>query len=246
MHSISHTFGSLLAEIKRDCGWEHVPYDKISALAKLCGSAEVALLIRELDTLNDADLEDDAGDIGDDYCRLRTAYSQALAEVGQPAIGQLMKALNSKNPWTRSGSARALGRIGATEAFPALVNLLKTEFEFNMRLEMMQSLGELRDPRAIEILLPFLTAPEQINRGWIVRTAANALGKIASDSVIEPLTEVLVNDRDWFARVGAAEGLRKSKNPNAKQALQRALDDLDERVRNEAAEALKELNGRMN
>jgi HEAT repeat protein len=235
------TFGSLLAEIKRDCGWEHVPYDKISEMAKLCGPAEVAVLISELDALNDADLEDDAGDIGDEYCRLRTSYTQALTEVGTPAIELLLNALQSKNPHTRSCSGRALGRIGATQAFVPLVNLLTIDFDFGIRLEMMRSLGELRDPRAIQILLPYLKAPEQINRGWIVRTAANALGKIGSTSVIEPLTEVLCNDPDWFARLGAAEGLRKIRHPNVRQALQTALDDVDERVRKEAATGLEEL-----
>lgn len=241
MHSITNTFELLLAEIKRDCGWEHVPYDKISEIAKLCGPAEVARLIAELNALNDADLEDDAGDIGDEYFRLRTAYSQALTEVGEPAIDPLLHALDSKNPHTRSSSARALGRLGAKQAYTLLVNLLTKEFDFQIRLEMMRSLGELRDQRAVEILLPYLKVPEQINRGWIVQTAANALGKIGTESVIEPLTEVLCNDPDWFARLGAVEGLCGIKHPDVRPVLQRALNDVDERVRNQAARGLEEL-----
>jgi hypothetical protein len=42
------SFGMILAEIKRDCGWEHIPYDKVSALAKVSGLAEVEHLISEL------------------------------------------------------------------------------------------------------------------------------------------------------------------------------------------------------
>jgi hypothetical protein len=50
------SFESILAEIQWDCAWEHIPSDKISALARVCGPAEVDHLIRELDALDDTDL----------------------------------------------------------------------------------------------------------------------------------------------------------------------------------------------
>jgi hypothetical protein len=78
------SFSDVLAEIQRDCGWEHIPCDKISALARLCGPAEVDHLIRELDALDDADLVDDAGDVGDEYWRLRSAYSQTSMICTRP------------------------------------------------------------------------------------------------------------------------------------------------------------------
>src|SRR5207247_1344096 len=103
------SFVTILAEIQHDCGLECIPYEKVSALARLCSPVEVEHLIRELDALDDADLENDAGDMGDEYWRLRTAYSQVLVEVGQPAIEPLLRALGSSNPQTRGYAARALG-----------------------------------------------------------------------------------------------------------------------------------------
>jgi HEAT repeat protein len=225
------SFRDLLAEIQGACAWERIPHDKISALARQCGPAEVDQLICELDALNDADLVNDAGDTSDKYWRLRTAYSQALAEVGEVAVEPLLRALGSANPQTRAFGARALGLIGAQRAFDPIAALLATESDDTIQMSLMEALGGLRDERAVAVLLPYLRPPDRVNRGWIIRVAANALGSIGSESVIQPIAEVLNSDPDWFARLGAAEGLRKIRHPSAAVALRRALDDEDARVR---------------
>lgn len=233
------TFSTVLAEVKQDCSWEHIPYDKISVLAQSCGPAEVEHLIRELDALNDAELENDAGDMGDEYWRLRTAFSQALAEVGEPAIEPLLRALGSGNPQTRAYTARALGLIGTQQAFGPIASLLAEESDETIQISLIEALGRLRDERAVEVLLPYLKVPQQVNRGWIIRMTANALGRIGSEVAIGPLSEVLATDPDWFARLGAAEGLGKIKHPLATEALRRALKDEDARVRSEASARLE-------
>src|SRR5262249_21308455 len=141
--------------------------------------------------------------------------------------------LGSENPKTRAYAAKALGQIGTRRAYSPIIALLATETDDVIRMSLIEALGGLRDDRAVAILLPYLNAPEQVNRAWIIRVAANALGTIGSDSVIGPLTEVLVSDPDWFARLGAAEGLRKIRNPSAAAALRQALKDEDSRVRAE-------------
>jgi HEAT repeat protein len=233
------SFNTILGEIKRDCAGEHIPYDKISVLAKLSGPAEVDHLIHELDDLDDAELEDDAGDLGDEFWRLRTAYSQALAEVGEPAIEPMLRALGSENPKARAYVARALGLIGTQRAIDPIAALLAKESDDTIRMILIEALGELRDERAVEILLPYLKTPEQVNRGWIIRMAANALGRIGTESVIAPLTEILASDPDWFARLGAAEGLRKIQHPLATEALRKASNDEDARVRSVALAGLQ-------
>jgi hypothetical protein len=231
-------FEDTLAEIKRECAWEHIPYDRVSALARLSGPAEVDRLIRELDALDDADLEGDAGDLGDEYWRLRTAYGRALTEVGEPAVGPLLRALNSLNPHTRAFVALALGGIGARNAFGPIAALLMKEEDGLTRMSLIEALGELRDERAVPLLLPYLSIPERLNRGWFIRMTANALGAIGAVSAIAPLSHILANDADWFARLGAAEGLGKMQHPDAWEALRRALRDEDKRVRAEAAAGL--------
>jgi HEAT repeat protein len=236
-----NTFHSILAEIKRDCGWEHVPLDKVSALAKLCGPAEIDCLIQELESLDDSDLEGDAGDVGDEYWRLRTAYSQALAEIGEPAIEPLIQALSSQSPSGRAYAARALGLIGTTRAFSPIVAQLAREEDGDAKLLMIEALGGIGGDQAVEVLLPYLTTPQQQNRGWIVRVAANALGRIGAEAVIQPLAEILSADLDWLARLGAAEALRKIKDQRVAGALRKALKDEDPRVKAEAVAGLREL-----
>lgn len=233
------SFKTILDEIKRDCAWEQLPYDKISALAEVCGSVEVEHLIQELDALDDADLVDDAGDMEDEYLRLRLSYSQTLAAVGAPAIEPLLKALGSGNPKTRGYAARALGLIGNPCAFGSIVTLLSNESDNLIRMHLIETLGNLRDERGVEVLLPFLKVPEQANRGWLIRMTANALGELGGEGVISPLAEVLLTDPDWFARLGAAEGLRKISHPLATKALRQALNDEDARVRAEVSEGLQ-------
>jgi len=189
-----------------------------------------------LDQLDDADLADDPGDGIDEYWRLRTSLSEALAEIGQAAVGPLVEALRSTNPRTRAYAARALGMTGARQAYEPIVALLTDEVDDIDRVQFIDALGELGDPRAIDVLLRYLKTPQQVHRGWLVRVAANALGKIGTEAVIDPLAEVLGTDADWFARLGAAEGLCRIQSPRAADVLRKALHDEDVRVR-AAAEA---------
>ena len=94
----------------------------------------------------------------------------------------------------------------------------------------------------MNVLLGYLNDPRQEDRGWNIRLAANALGKIGTEQVLQPLIEVLVSHSNWFARLGAAEGLRKIRDPRAAGALRIALADADARVRREAAAAVVESN----
>jgi HEAT repeat protein len=234
------SFHELLSEIQHDCGLEVIPYNKITVLARLCGPAEIDHLIRALDALDDADLADDAGDMGDEYWRRGTAYSEALAQVGEPAIEPLLRALGSGNPKTRAYAARSLGLIRTPRAFEPIAALLAAERDDGIEMALIEALGNLRDARAVPILLPYLHTTRQQNRGWIIRKAGNALGRIGTEEVIEPLAEVLASDSDWFARLGAAEGLRKIGHVLAREALARAsVNDTDARVRAEAAAGLQ-------
>jgi HEAT repeat protein len=234
-------FHSLLADILHDCGLECIPSDKISALARICGPSEVANLIDELDGLRDTDIADEPDDVKDEYWRRRMALSQILAQVGQLAVIPLLHALSSANPQTYSYAARALGLMRAVPAFEPIADLLLRERDYMVKIGLIEALGDLGNERVIDVLLPFLHVPEQQNRGWTIRLVANALGKIGTERVIQPLVDVLESDPNWFARLGAVEGLRKLRDDRAEAGLRTALADADARVRQEAAAALRDL-----
>ena len=232
---VMQSFDGLLAEVQRGCAWESLPKKaEVAELAMRCGSLEVARLIALLDGLRDEDLEDDPGDMVDEYWRLRTAYGAVLAAVGAGAVPQLMMALWSDNSATRCCGARALGEIGDGVVFKVLCKRLELEDDQDALRSLIEALGQLGDERAVPLLLPFLAVPLEVqNRGWLLRITANALGRIGGEAVVEPLVGLLA-DGDWFVRLGAVEGLNFVEAEEAIAALVWAQADENERVRKAA------------
>lgn len=233
------SFDELLAGVQHACRTEHLGSRQIAALAESCGPEEVARLLKELDGLDDAAVEGDAGDLQDEFWRLRMAYSEVLAEVGAIAVHPLCAALSSPNPQTRAFVARTLGRIRAPQTFEPLADQLEKEDDDSAAMFIIEAIGELRDPRAVAILVPHLEPRSEVNRGWVLRMAARALGTVGGDAVVAALARVLAAERDWFGRLGAVEGLSKIRDLSARAALRQATHDEDLRVREAAREALR-------
>jgi HEAT repeat protein len=136
----------------------------------------------------------------------------------------------------------ALGRIGAKRAFEPILALLERETDGASQDYYIRAIGDLRDERGVQVLLPYLRPTNETIRGNsadLVSAAALALGTIGTGEVIGPLIGVLSKDFDWYARVGAAQALGKIKNPRSVEALQEALGDEDFRVREKAAAGLR-------
>jgi HEAT repeat protein len=165
-------------------------------------------LIEELEALDDADLEDDCGDGIDDYWQLRTFFSQVLAQIGEPAVPPLIEALKSSNPQTRAYVARSLGLIGTPQAIEPIVRLLETEPDFDAKLSFIAALGEIGDPCAVEILLPYVHPPEQQNRHSIIAVTVQALERIGTEEVLQPLFLLWEFDPDPYVRRCAADALK--------------------------------------
>jgi HEAT repeat protein len=105
-------FGAILRSHLRDCGFEQPSKDKGAALARLGGPAEAREIVRVLDGLDDADLEDDAGDISDEFWRIRSTLTRVLATMGPAVADVLREAVRSPNPGTRECAAEALTGLG--------------------------------------------------------------------------------------------------------------------------------------
>ncbi len=227
------TFDSLLFEIVRDCGWESFPpTEKLRAMARISGPGEIARLIADLDRLDDADLFDDAGDMADEYWRLRTTYSNVLAMIGEPAVDPLLSALGSNNPQTRAYAARALGYIRTPRAVEPIIALVAAEPAHRAEFNLIHALGMLRDERAVDVLLSMLRIPEDVQNRWMtIGSAAMSLAMIGAERAIDPMTELLARDPEWRVRHDVVRALAFMKHPRARQALRLAEHDVDERVR---------------
>lgn len=232
-------FNDLYSEVKKMCGWETIPTELNLALGRVCQPADIQYLIAELESLDNAALEDDAGDEADYYWRLRTSISDALVAAGKLAVKPLLAAIDSPNDAAAEYVARSLSLLKVTQAITPILKRLNGARDNQAKLPYISALGEIGDRSVIDDLLPYLQKSGELNGGWLVRLTAIALGKIGDKSSIEPLGCLLRSDPDWFARLGAAEGLRNLVSKASIVHLEFGTTDSDQRVAQAAQESLR-------
>ncbi len=211
----------------RECaGWEDLSGALAAAkeLAALQSDAVVPAFVAALVALDHVDLTDDAGDVGDEVWRTRQALAyglEACERRAQPAL----RALIANEP-SRAGEVAllALAKLADPEAAQVAARWVARGVEGAML-----PLGLLRPPGAARVLAGAIAAADAPNAGWRKRLAAQALGRIGDDDALAAL-EVLLDDADWFARLGAVEGLLLIGGPRVAAALARARADTDARV----------------
>jgi HEAT repeat protein len=175
--------------------------------------------------------------------RLRRHSAYALGQIGadaQDAVPALVDALSDRNTEVRLYVAQALGKMGrsAQRAVPRLVQVAK-EDESRVRIIAIQSLGKIgvKEPNVVESLGEALLDPDAKIRLF----AAQSLGEIGDKAAVPFLVNAL-NDADVGVRRAAITtllGMKPITEP-AISALETALKDRDEFVREAAAEALKD------
>jgi HEAT repeat protein len=114
----------------------------------------------------------------------------------------LIKALRHKNLDIQWQASSALAELG-TEGMNHLLSALKTRNK-DIRLGIIEALGEIRDPRAVDPLIGLLRDKDNEVR-W---EAALALGEIADPRALGPLESAL-RDPDRYVRYGSAVSLEK-------------------------------------
>jgi HEAT repeat protein len=182
------------------------------------------------------DFEKDICNLGsqDEYSSLKA--QQSLVRAGSKAIEPLIEATFHSDFQVRCRAVWALGKIGDSRAFQAILRLVSDPDE-DVCYDAMMALGDIGDERAVEPLIRLLrNAGTQEN---LASSAATALIRFKK-SAIEPLKEVLRDgdsDARWLvAQALGGMGLRDSISP-----LADLLDDEAEHVRIAAIESLAQL-----
>jgi HEAT repeat protein/beta-lactamase regulating signal transducer with metallopeptidase domain len=176
-----------------------------------------------------------------------------------------MKALHSSKPTERALAACALGRLGAVEAIPALINLLGDDTPIRSikcwdsgdwspaRHTFKQaSPGEQAaialaslSQSAVEPLIAALdngNPSVRRNAAWAIGEVRGGLGTNRT-AAVEPLIATL-SDEDSWVRVAAAFSLGEMRPSQATESLIAALGDAEWNVRGMAAWALGEMKAR--
>ena len=163
----------ILAALDPSIDFWTVRFGSVEALGEIANKETVAPLIQYLKSDEDPDF--------------RAMVAKQLGEMGDVAKGAgsgLIGALTDhESPETRENAAHALGVIKVPNAVEPLIRALEKEREEYARREMCWGLGELKDAKAVPILLKSLKDSDKGTRG----NAAEALGKIKNGDSVLPL-----------------------------------------------------------
>ena len=243
--------------------YQHARDGNAERLRDALGSDSAAVRRRAAEFLGEVgDVDDQATVDGllravtsDEDAKVRGAAVDALDELGQPALEQLLeeltgtsgseaewvtarkfaRALKADRPELRMAAAKALGGLDDASGLQHLVEALDDE-DPRVRLRACQACGTFADPRSVPAL------SERLDDGdpRVKRAAANALGNVGTDQALSPLLDLL-DDGDEPLRRIAAGALGKANNPEPVEPLARALGDESAVVRNAAVYSVIEL-----
>ena len=130
-------------------------------------------------------------------------YSQALAQIGPPAVDLLAATWTSGfSPNVRHACVDALGRIGDRRIVPQLLGALATSEDEQDQWWIADALGRIGDPRAIPALVDAYRKPN----GVAAYAAVTALGRIKDRRVWNRLVEAL-DHPDRSMRFHVAEAM---------------------------------------
>ena len=132
----------------------------------------------------------------------RSFISVALAEIGEPAVPHLEKALADESPKVRQGAVWAFGQSGKTAALPKLTAMVDDEHG-HVRGAVAWALGELRDPAGTAALIELLgDADANVRAG-----AAASLGRTGGGDALAALKQAQKDtDPDVREAVSSALG----------------------------------------
>ena len=155
---------------------------------------------------------------------------EALVRHGSSTMDLLMAQLTAEDLEVRRSAAVALGRIGDSNATPALVSALSDE---SLAIDAAQALGQIGDPRAVDGLLDLIGSEDASIR----QAAVSALNSLASPPNSKRIIPLL-NDPDPNVRESAVKIAGYFGYPEAAGALVDLSRDSNERVRWAAIEHL--------
>ena len=103
---------AILWSIVADCGLEIIPHNKIDAYITLASPLNFPELFHELESLDESKLDDDAGDIEDEFWRIQQSIEKILVGIGSPVKNQIEIALTqTENSFSIETLKKALATI---------------------------------------------------------------------------------------------------------------------------------------
>jgi HEAT repeat protein len=172
--------------------------------------------------------------VTDNNTRVRYAAVSQLATLGSQDLDLSLTILrdrlvNDPEPDVQAAAADAIGALKLTDAFEDLQNLYQSTPEWLVQFSIVAALGELGDPRGLQLLQTALTSETSL-----VQTAAiGSIGELGDPNGVESITPFITNP-DWQIRYQLARALRNLGGSSAAQSLAILATDEVEQVAKEA------------
>jgi HEAT repeat protein len=161
----------------------------------LADSASLAAQRRVFDAHRAQDVETLISVLGDDP-ENRAWAARYLGKIGDPrAVAPLIRLLSVRDFQARAAAARALGKLRAVEAIPALLESVDSGPEDVMRAWAIDALGRIGSDEAAPKLIGLLENPH----AGLRCTAAAALGRIGDARALPELRQAAARER-WRHR----------------------------------------------
>jgi HEAT repeat protein len=191
---------------------------------------------RELEPANAFELIQIA--IGDSNSRVRYSAVSQMDTLGnqdlQLSLDVLLALLNDPEPDVQAAAADCLGALKLRDAFDDLEQLYHSTPEWLVQFSIIATLGELGDPRAVELLKQALASDNEL-----VQTAAiSSFGELGDIQAV-PLLAPFASNSDWQIRYRVVQALARLGGAEAKSVLETLVNDEVEAVANEAKTSLQ-------
>lgn len=143
--------------------------------------------------------------LGDKDWRVRKTIVDGLVRDGRPeiVIGLLDSLADPENAGKRNSATEALMRIGEAAIEP-IVRRLRTEEDLDVRLSLVNLLGDLRSRDGFDILLELLETETDIN---LASSIVSSLGKYRDAAALPRLIRVLRQREDLWLKFHVVEAL---------------------------------------
>jgi HEAT repeat protein len=134
--------------------------------------------------------------LGDKDWRVRKTIVDGFVRDPQPeVVGGLLDALaDADNAGKRNSATEALVRVGAPAIAP-IVERLRTEDDVDVRLSLVNLLGDLRSPDGFDMLVQMLETETDIN---VSSSIVSSLGKYRDAAALPALLRVLQREDLWL------------------------------------------------
>lgn len=169
------------------------------------------------------------------YGELGEAATESLASIGKAAVPDLMRLAQKEKGANENPATMALGQIRDRSAKEDLIQIFKTEKDYEVRFTVMNSLVSFMQGDDVFDAIKAVYAKE--------KDPLLIMG-IKTKSGVPFLIDVLKTESSYDAREAAIVMLERIGDQSAVPALEESLHDKSKNIRLRAADALKTLTGK--